>query len=71
MSTVNTRVIVKDGDVDAALSIFKRRIESSELLKKHRERRFYKKPSVKRQEQMKKAKFQAYLDAKTNKRELV
>lgn len=41
-------VIVKDGDVEKALSIFKRKIKDSRLLVEYKESLHYVKPSQKR-----------------------
>ena len=42
-------VTVRNGNVDAALRVFKRKVNNSEVLREYREREKYTKPSTKRQ----------------------
>ena len=41
-------VVVKDNNIEKALSLFKRKVKNSGLLKELRDREFYEKPSLKR-----------------------
>ena len=42
-------VTVRNGNVDAALRVFKRKVNNSEVLLEYRERKEYVKPSTRRQ----------------------
>jgi small subunit ribosomal protein S21 len=54
----------KGEPVERALKRLGRQVDREGILKSVRERRAYEKPSVKRQKRKKKAKFEAYLQAK-------
>jgi len=41
-------ITVKDNNIEKALSLFKRKVKNSGLLKELRDREFYEKPSIKR-----------------------
>ena len=51
----NTRlyVEVKDNNIEKALSLFKRKVKNSGLLKELRDREYYEKPSIKRRRRKK------------------
>jgi len=57
----------KGESVERALKRLGKQVDREGVLKSARERRAYEKPSVKRQRRMKKAKFDAYLQAKRDK----
>ena len=65
MSEIKLR---KGESVDRALKKLKSKIDREGTLDSLKERRYYKKPSVKKREQKKKAKFEAYLQSKRDKR---
>ena len=46
-------VEVKDNNVEKALSLFKRKVKNSGLLKELRDREYYEKPSIKRRRRRK------------------
>jgi small subunit ribosomal protein S21 len=46
-------VEVKDNNVEKALSLFKRKVKNSGLLKELRDREYYEKPSIKRRRKRK------------------
>ena len=46
-------VEVKDNNVEKALSLFKRKVKNSGLLKELRDREYYEKPSIKRRRRKK------------------
>ena len=57
----------KNESVEKALKRLGRQVDREGILKSVRERRAYEKPSVKRRRRKKKAKFEAYLQAKREK----
>ena len=59
--------LYKGESVDRGLKRLKSRMDREGIMDELKERRYYKKPSVKRKEQKKKAKFEAYLQAKRDK----
>jgi small subunit ribosomal protein S21 len=65
MSEIKLR---KGESVDRALKKLKSRLEREGTFDALRERRYYKKPSVRKRERKKKAKFEAYLQSKRDKR---
>ena len=65
MSEIKLR---KGESVDRALKKLKFKIDREGTLDSLKERRYYKKPSVKKRERKKKAKFEAYLQSKRDKR---
>ena len=48
-------VEVKDNNIEKALSLFKRKVKNSGLLKELRDREYYEKPSIKRRNKRKKS----------------
>ena len=54
------KVVVKNNNVEKALSIFKRKVKDSNLMFELREREYYKKPSAIRKEIKNKAKARNY-----------
>ena len=50
--------------VDSALRVLRKKIDREGTLLRLRDRKYYKKPSEKRRERMKKARFEAMLQAK-------
>jgi small subunit ribosomal protein S21 len=54
------KVVVKNNNVEKALSIFKRKVKDSNLMYDLREREFYKKPSDVKKEAKSKAKARNY-----------
>ena len=65
MSEIKLR---KGESVDRALKKLKSKLERENVFDNLRDRRFYKKPSVKKRERKKKAKFEALLQARRDKR---
>ena len=65
MSEIKLR---KGESVDRALKKLKSKLERENVFDNLRDRRFYKKPSVKKRERKKKAKFEAMLQARRDKR---
>ena len=59
-----TEVQVRDGHIERALRILKRKLDREGVIKKARSRRSYEKPSEKRYRKMKKAKYAAKMQAK-------
>ena len=57
---MSIKVVVKNNNVEKALSIFKRKIKDSNLMYELREREYYKKPSVIKKEIKNKAKARNY-----------
>ena len=57
----------KSESLERALKRLSKQVDREGVLKSARERRAYEKPSVKRQRRKKKAKFEAYLQAKRDK----
>jgi small subunit ribosomal protein S21 len=53
--------------VDSALRVLRKKLDREGTLLRLRDRKYYKKPSEKRQERMKKARFEAMLEARHNK----
>jgi len=53
---MSIKVVVKNNNVEKALSIFKRKVKDSNLMFELREREFYKKPSAAKKEMKNKAK---------------
>ena len=58
----------KNESVDRAMKRLRKIIDKEGTLKKVREKRYYEKPSVKNKRRKNKAKFEAYLQAKRDKR---
>jgi len=48
MSQSRVKVVVRNGDIQKALKVFKRKVESSGHLKELRDRRYFTKPTTKR-----------------------
>ena len=65
MSEIKLR---KGESVDRALKKLKSKLERENVFDNLRDRRFYKKPSVNKRERKKKAKFEAMLQARRDKR---
>ena len=71
---MSIKVVVKNNNVEKALSIFKRKVKDSNLMYELREREYYKKPSEIKKEIKNKAKARNYWkkiklleeDSKTN-----
>ena len=57
---MSIKVVVKDNNVEKALSIFKRKVKDSNLMYELREREYYKKPSEIKKEIKNKAKARNY-----------
>ena len=57
---MSIKVVVKNNNVEKALSIFKRKVKDSNLMFELREREYYKKPSAIRKEIKNKAKARNY-----------
>ena len=57
---MSIKVVVKNNNIERALSIFKRKIKDSGLIYELRERECYKKPSVLKKERKNKAKARNY-----------
>ena len=57
---MSIKVVVKDNNVEKALSIFKRKVKDSNLMFELREREYYKKPSEIKKEIKNKAKARNY-----------
>ena len=57
---MSIKVVVKNNNVEKALSIFKRKIKDSNLMYELREREYYKKPSEIKKEIKNKAKARNY-----------
>ena len=57
---MSIKVVVKDNNVEKALSIFKRKVKDSNLMYELREREYYKKPSEIKKEIRNKAKARNY-----------
>lgn len=66
MAQVNVGVIVRRGDVNRALKIFKRRVNDSGVIDLYKEKQAYIKPTTKRREAKKKAVRQQQLDVIKN-----
>ena len=54
------KVVVKNNNIDKALSVFKRKVKESGMMYELREREFYKKPSAVKKEMKNKAKARNY-----------
>ena len=52
-------VSVRDNNIEKALSLFKRKVKNSDLLKELRDREYYEKPSIKRRNKRKKRQLRA------------
>ena len=57
---MSIKVVVKDNNVEKALSIFKRKVKDSNLMFELREREYYKKPSEIKKEIRNKARARNY-----------
>ena len=57
---MSIKVVVKNNNVERAISIFKRKVKDSGLIYELRERESYKKPSVLKKERKNKAKARNY-----------
>ena len=57
---MSIKVVVRDNNVEKALSIFKRKVKDSNLMYELREREYYKKPSEIKKEIRNKAKARNY-----------
>ena len=57
---MSIKVVVRDNNVEKALSIFKRKVKDSNLMYELREREYYKKPSEIKKEIKNKAKARNY-----------
>ena len=57
---MSIKVVVKNNNIEKALSIFKRKVKDSNLMFELREREYYKKPSAIRKEIKNKAKARNY-----------
>jgi small subunit ribosomal protein S21 len=54
-------VTVRDGNIEKALSIFKKKVMNSGHLLLYKEKQEFVKPSVKKREKLKKAKYSQYI----------
>ena len=61
-----TEVQVRDGHIERAIRILKKKLDREGIIKKVRSKRSYEKPSDKRYRKMKKAKYIAKMQAKEN-----
>ena len=59
-------VIVKNNNIEKALSIFKKKVKDSKLMLELREREFYKKPSEIRKEKKARGKIRTKIQNKNN-----
>ena len=66
MAQTNLGVKVRYGNVEKALSIFKKKVKQSEIIQNYKSYQEYEKPSDKRRASLKKAKFQAKKDQEKN-----
>ena len=64
MSVTLVSVEVRNGDIQKALKLFKKRVESSGHIKLLRDNRYYKKPSTIKREQRNRIKYQLELEKK-------
>jgi small subunit ribosomal protein S21 len=61
MATEHVSVTVRDGNIEKALSIFKKKVMNSGHLLLYKEKQEFVKPSVKKREKLKKAKYSQYI----------
>ena len=66
MAQVNVGVIVRRGDVNRALKIFKRKVNESGILQQYKEKQEFVKPTTKRREAKKRAVRQQQLEVIKN-----
>ena len=64
MSVQLVSVEVRNGDIQKALKLFKKRVEQSNHIQELRDRRYYKKPSTIKREQRNRIKYQLELEKK-------
>ena len=64
MSVTLVSVEVRNGDIQKALKLFKKRVEQSNHIQELRDRRYYKKPSTIKREQRNRIKYQLELEKK-------
>jgi small subunit ribosomal protein S21 len=61
MAKSRVTVTVRDGNIEKALSIFKKKVMNSGHLLLYKEKQEFVKPSVKKREKLKKAKYSQYI----------
>jgi len=66
MAQTNLGVKVRNGNVEKALSIFKKRVKQTEIIQKYKSYQEYEKPSDKKRVALKKAKYQTKKDQENN-----
>ena len=66
MAQVNVGVIVRRGDVNRALKIFKRKVNESGILQQYKDKQEFVKPTTKRREAKKRAVRQQQLEVIKN-----
>jgi len=66
MAQTNLGVKVRNGNVEKALSIFKKRVKQDEIIQEYKSNQEYQKPSTKKRLALKKAKYQSKKDQEKN-----
>lgn len=66
MAQTNLGVKVRYGNVEKALSIFKKRVKDSNIVNEYKSKKEYQKPSTKKRLALKKAKYQSKKDQEKN-----
>jgi small subunit ribosomal protein S21 len=64
MAATQVSVTVRDGNIEKALSIFKKKVMNSGHILLYKEKQEFVKPSVKKRERLKKAKYSQYISDK-------
>lgn len=66
MAQTNLGVKVRGGNVEKALSIFKKRVKQNEIIQEYKSNQEYLKPSTKKRLALNKAKYQSKKDQEKN-----
>ena len=66
MSVINVGVKVRKGNVEKAISIFKKRVKETGILQEYRSRQEYIKPSAKKRKKKKDAEYRSRLEQQKN-----
>lgn len=66
MAQTNLGVRVRNGNVEKALSFFKKRVKQDEIIQQYKSKQEYQKPSTKKRLALNKAKYQAKKDQENN-----
>lgn len=66
MAQTNLGVRVRNGNVEKALSFFKKRVKQDEIIQQYKSKQEYQKPSTRKRLALQKAKYQTKKDQENN-----